>query len=175
MQVYIADVRKRLNADASMTHQAIPEARTFSTDAGDSADAQSYKKILATFKKFAPETPDEPVACELPGCDGVTMEWSAGPSEGQIDFYAPVSGEDEPQRFLSLYALSGLKPAEDRRAMKPLEQYTDFSQCLNFPLMLSVVDDPLAHPAQHQYLQSLRTSVLPLITAFFKTYFAPLA
>jgi hypothetical protein len=171
MQFFIADVRKRLNADASMSHQAIPESRTFSTD-GDSADAQNYKKLLATFKKFAPETPDEPVACELPECTGVTMEWSAGPSEGQIDFYAPVDGEEEPQRFLSLYALSGLKAVDDRRAMKPLEQYTDFSQCLNFPLTLSVVDDPLAYPSQHQRLQALRASINPVVAAFFKAYFA---
>jgi hypothetical protein len=170
MQFFLADVRKRLNADASMSHQAIPEARSF-TLAADSPEGTNYQKLLDTFMKVAPETPDDPVACPLPDCQDVTMEWTAGPSEGQIDFYAPVAGEDEPQRFLSLYAMSGRKPEEDKRAMKPLEQYTDFSQCLQFPLVLSVVDDPLAHPAQHQRLQAIRTAMPAVIAAFLKAYF----
>ena len=112
------------------------------------------------------------MAVNLPGCDGITMEFTAGASEGQIDFYAPnAKAGGEPGRFLTLYILSGIDAEEDRRILKRLESYADFSQCLQFPLVLSVVDDPLTDASHRERLQALREGITPLVAAFLKAYY----
>lgn len=174
MQFFIADVRKRMNADSQMTPHAVPESRDLreEKEGGDAAEMKNYKTMLATFSEFAPETPDDPMGVKLAGCEGITMEWTAGASEGQIDFYGAGPGDgDEPSRFLTLYFLSGRDTAEDKRIMKRLESYADFSQCLNFPLVLSVVEDPLTDASHHQRLQALRPGIPALSAAFLKAYY----
>jgi len=175
---YIADVRKRANPDFNMSPQAIPEQRAFpdEVDAG-SAVGKDYQRYLDIFGVEGDEIPEDPVACGLPGFEGATMEWTTdGPpgegSFGQIDFYGNAPGADEPERFLSLYIFSGAKPEEDKAAMKQLEQYADFSQCLNFPLVLQVVNDPLSAAWQHEALQALRKVMTPLVAAFLKANFS---
>jgi hypothetical protein len=174
-EFFIADVRKRANAEANTPHQANPEPRQFPLahrDTPDTAQMKNYESLRKTFSEFAPETPDDPIPLNLPGCDGITMEYAVDTSVAQIDFSSPFPGEEDPIRFLTLYILSGINPADDRRAIRPLEQYADFSQCLKFPLALNVVEDPLAHPSQHQPLTALRESITPLIAAFLDAYFA---
>jgi hypothetical protein len=173
---YLADVRKRANPELSVQSQAIPERRAFPEDApgvGESAALASlnYQAMLDQIGHDGAAIPDDPVACGLAGCSAITMEWTIGTSTGQIDFYATAPEGDEPELFLSLYLLSGLKPAEDRQAMKPLEQYADFAQCTQFPLVLHVIEEPLSAAWKHQALQKLRPGLTPLIAAFLKIYF----
>ena len=99
------------------------------------------------------------------------MEWTAGASSGQIDFYGEVAGE-EPQCFLALYFLSGKSAAEDKQAMKPLEQYADFGQCKSFPLVLQVMDDSQSATWKHQALGKLRPGITALAAAFLKANFS---
>ncbi len=82
MQFFIADVRKRTNADSNVTHQAVPEVRNFPDDAkgGDGAFPQmkNYKKLLATFSEFAPRRPMIP----LPSTsrDAKASPWNGPPA-----------------------------------------------------------------------------------------------
>src|SRR5690242_2873313 len=115
-EYFIADIRKRANADALMPQQALPQNRDLAADASD------IDPLAAVFS----DTPDDPVALPLAGCESITMEWTADPSAGQIDFYSTPSPDEEPQRFLSLYILSGLDSREDQQAPKPLANYADF-------------------------------------------------
>jgi len=161
-EFFIADVRKRPNADLNMSQQAIPERREYS----DEIDA-----ALATIFSGDDESMDDPVPCGIEGCDNITMEWTAGSSAAQIDFYGTNSDQEEPQRFLSLYILSGNNAQEDQQAMKQLAQYADFNQCLNFPLVLHVTDEPLAAAWQHASMQAIRKGITPLVGAFLKTHF----
>jgi hypothetical protein len=172
-EFFLADVRKRANSDASMVPQAIPERRVFADeiDAG-TASGKAYSQLIELFGSDDEELLDEPVTCTLPGCSGITMEWATGDSFGQIDFYGGGDERAEPERFLSLYVFSGNKASEDRAAMRQLEQYADFAQCLQFPLVLQVTDDPLAAAWQHAALQALRVNVDPLVAAFLKAYFS---
>jgi hypothetical protein len=177
-EFYIADVRKRANADSNMQPQAIPERRVFPPEMGvdeSSPEMKRYQHLVDEFARHAVEIPDDPVACEFAGLKGITMEWALGDSHAQIDFHGLDPAGDEPQRFLSLYIFSGKNPAEDRSVMSPLEQYADFSQCLQFPLVLTVTDDPLSAAWQHEALQAIRTSINPIVAAFLKIYFAPVA
>src|ERR1044071_1959431 len=111
---FIADIRKRQNADSLMPQQAVAEPREFNPELPE------VQTLAAVFNN---DNPDDPMPCSLDGCDGITMEWTVGDSTGQIDFYRSPDADEEPVRFLSLYILSGLVSREDQQALKPLTQY----------------------------------------------------
>jgi hypothetical protein len=156
--LHLVDVRKRSNAQFNATPQPIPEPCAFPDDPDPaSPEGKLFLQLVSLFGSPDQESPDDPVPCDLPDCPGITLEWTADDSTGQIDFYGLTPGQEEPQRFLSLYLFSGLNPAEDRAAMKRLESYVDLSRCRDFPLVLQVTDESLSSGRQHEVVQSLRT------------------
>ena len=169
---YMADVRKRANAELNMPSQAIPEERVFAESNLDDQAATLSKNYRQMVERFAQDGAEDPVACDMAGCDGITMEWTTGASAGQIDFYGMADGQEEPQCFLALYFLSGISADEDRRTMKPLEQYADFGQCKAFPLVLQVMDDSQSATWKHAALGKMRPGMTALVAAFLKVHFS---
>jgi hypothetical protein len=169
---YMADVRKRANAELSMPSQAIPEERVFVESGEDERAATLTKNYRDMMARFGQDGLEDPVPCDMAGCEGITMEWTTGASAGQIDFYGVAGGEEEPQCFLALYVLSGKSAEEDKRAMKPLEQYADFGQCTAFPLVLQVIDDSQSATWKHEALGKMRPGMTALAAAFLKVHFS---